>query len=274
MPALSVVNDTIVPAPINPYAIGLTPREANVRTAFFILGVGAPVVGALFALFVNQKWWLRKYLWSYQFLSVLWFLTVSAFAIIVYALPGQVNRSTITLAVIHEMVEIAIVVLLLGRTASEGLLAAMLLGFAAFSIVFGFKDIAWVYFIAVILGGINDFLMPLLLFYGQQPILAIGSLGHVLAAALVFGDFSHNYGVVNFKIYVGFVVAGLRLQQKPEQEYPTNPMKKAVPTKIFVRLFLIATVVSILWLLDKYEPFDDTSIGDMSSMVEYAACVN
>ncbi|GJJ11905.1 hypothetical protein Clacol_006143 [Clathrus columnatus] len=228
VPALKVVNDSIVPAPINPYAIGLTPREEDVRTAFFILGAGAPIVGALFALFVNQKWWHRKNLWSYSFLCALWFLTVSAFAVIV--------------------------LLLVGRTASEGLAAAMLLGFVAFSIIFGLKDIGWVYFIAVILGGINDFLMPLLLFYGQQPILAIGSLGHVLAAALVFGESGHNYGIVKFNvfsfwavwIYVGFIVAGLRLQEKPEQEYPTNPMKKAVPLQTFIRLWLIATVVSVV----------------------------
>ncbi|GJJ13417.1 hypothetical protein Clacol_007671 [Clathrus columnatus] len=269
MPPLSVVNDTIVPAPIDPYAIGLTPRETNVRTAFFILGVGAPVVGALFALFVNQKWWLRKYLWSYQLLAVLWFLTVAAVAIIVYVLPGQVRRSTITLAVIHEMVEIMIVLLLLGRTASEGLLAAMILGFIGFTINFAVKDITWVFYIATISGGINDFLMPLLLFYGKQPVFAIGGLGHVLAAGLLFAEFAHDYGVINFSvfsfvavwIYSGFVVAGLLSQLKPPQEYPpnpsqdyppnppqeypSNPMKRPVPIKVAALLFLIAFTASV-----------------------------
>lgn len=252
--AIRVVNDVIIPFPSDPYADGLSPREKQVRDAFFILGFGLPLVGALMALLINEDWWRRKYSWSYQRLCTFWFISISAFATIVYYLPGQATRSTITLAVIHETIEIAIIVLLLGGTASQGLLAGFLLGLLGFTITFGLKNIAIVYWIAVTLGGIGDFLMPLLLFYGQQPILAIGSLAHVGAAASVFGEFVHNYGVIEFNLYsffsvwfhVGFIIAGLRLQRKPEKEYPSNPMKRAVPPKVLAILFGISAFAAIL----------------------------
>jgi len=258
MPAIHVVNDTIIPAPSDPFSRGLTPREAQVRAAFFILGVGTPIVGALFALFVNGRWWLRKYFWSYQRLCAIWFITVSAFAIIVYALPGQATRSSITLAIIHEMLEISIIALLLGSTASQALIGAMLLGLLGFTVTFAFNDISYVYLIGVILGGTGDFLMPLLLFYGKQPVLAVGSLAHVAAALLVFTEFVHDIGIVTFNVlsffavwlHVGFIIAGLRILRKKGTEYPSNPMKRPVPSNVLAKLtfiaFLAGTAIAVL----------------------------
>ena len=37
-----------------------------------------------------------------------------------------------------------------------------------------------------------------LLLYGRQPLLAIGSFGHILAAVALFTAIVHNYGIIAF----------------------------------------------------------------------------
>ncbi|KAF8517794.1 hypothetical protein JB92DRAFT_2145621 [Gautieria morchelliformis] len=106
--AIRIVNDTIVPGARSSFEIGLTSREAQVRTAFFILAVGAPLVAAVFALCTTRRWWTSANLWSLPRLCALWFISVAAFATIVFIQPGQATRSTFVLAIIHGMVEISI----------------------------------------------------------------------------------------------------------------------------------------------------------------------
>lgn len=254
MPSIKVINDTIVPSPTDPYIDGLTPREAQVRAAFFILGFGAPLVGAVMALLVNEDWWRRKCYWSYQRLCVIWFISITAFTTIVYVFPGQTTRSTLVMAIVHILVEISIMSLLIGWTSSQGLWAVFFVGLVGFTMIFVLENIAYAYWFTAALGGIGDALMPMLLLYGQQPILAIGTLAHAAAALSIFGEVVHDFGIVKFNLvsffaawfHVGFIVAGLRLQRKPEKEYPSNPMKRRVPPKVLGALVGIALFQAII----------------------------
>lgn len=79
----------------DPLVAGLTPREYQTRLAFFILGSGAPLVAALFALFTTKRWWTHKNLWTFPRLVALWFITISVVAIVVYVIPERTTRSTL-----------------------------------------------------------------------------------------------------------------------------------------------------------------------------------
>ena len=88
------------------FETGLTSRETQTRNAFFILAVGAPLVSAIFALFTTRRWWTSANLWSLPRLCVLWFISVAAFATIVFVQPGRATRSTFVLVSLFWYVNI------------------------------------------------------------------------------------------------------------------------------------------------------------------------
>jgi len=250
--AIRIVNDAIIPGAHDPYARGLTPRESQTRLALFILALGAPLIGALFALLTTKRWWAN--LWSFPRLCTLWFISVAAFAVIVFFQPGRATRSTFVLAIIHGMVEISMISLLLDGTVSQSLIAAMIFALVDFTVTFAVADIGYVFIVASIIGGANDFLIPLLLLYGRQPILAAGGFAHTAAAISVFTAIVHDYGVVTFTLvsffalwgYVGFTIAGLRATRNSDKEYPVNPMKVSVSKLVLTGLVLVSLVGSTI----------------------------
>ncbi|KAF8591589.1 hypothetical protein K439DRAFT_1611228 [Ramaria rubella] len=257
---IRIINDTIIP---DSFARGLTPRETQTRIAFFILGFGGPLVGALFALFTTKRWWSYESLWSFPRL-------VSAFAAIVFLNPGRATRSTFVLhgrdqydVCIEDdkgqpsRTEFILRSLLLDGTINQSLIAAMIFGLVDFTLAFSISDMGYVFVFASILGGMNDFLIPLLLIYGRQPLLAIGGFAHTAAAVSVFTAVVHDYGVVTFTLvsffslwlYIGFTIAGLRVSRTSDKDYPINPMKKTVSREGLAALISVSLGSSTVLLV-------------------------
>ncbi|KAG8981564.1 hypothetical protein FRB94_009458 [Tulasnella sp. JGI-2019a] len=158
-----VVNDTMWAA--GPGIDDYTHREINVRNAMFVLTCIMPVVAAAFAFFGVPHLSQRFSLFSFSKIASLWFLSIGAFAITIYYLPGQAPRILFIAAIIHGQVEVILLMLLLGFKSHQALAASWIFGLVQSGVTLSIESPLTVFTIVSIAGGVFAFHITM-----QQPI--------------------------------------------------------------------------------------------------------
>ncbi|KAG8983450.1 hypothetical protein FRB95_003261 [Tulasnella sp. JGI-2019a] len=264
---LKVVNDTIWAA--GPGIDDYTHREINVRNAMFILTCIMPVVAAAFAFF-GVPWSRRFTLFSFSKIVSLWFISIGAFAITIYYLPGQAPRILFIATILHGQVEVILLMLLLGFKSHQALAASWIFGLVQSGVTLSIESPLTVFTIVSIAGGTIDFLIFEAMAYGKQWGLAAGAMCHIIGGIVAFVNMSVNIGVVRWNALTFFglwghiffvlryILAGPTLVKDPtvpeaELEYedlPDNPLQHVeFSAQIIAKLLAIALVIGTVGTL-------------------------
>ncbi|KAF8652322.1 hypothetical protein AX16_004449 [Volvariella volvacea WC 439] len=194
----SVVNDTIVPTG-GDYS-QLTPREATVRNAMLVVTLAAPVLGSFIIWLFSAKGWSYASTWTFSRLAIMWFWSVSLFGGLVFYQTGKTNRFTFIIAVFHTSIEVLINSLYLHLNFRQALKLAGLWGLLLFTTTLASETIVGVFYWVATFGGAGDTLPVFLLAYGKKWWYALGALGHMIGAVLVFTDAAIFFNVVTFNV--------------------------------------------------------------------------
>ncbi|KZV88171.1 hypothetical protein EXIGLDRAFT_839438 [Exidia glandulosa HHB12029] len=248
---MQLVNDTIVAVgkPFEEY----TPREHHVRDAMFILTCALPLLGTGLVLLARDGWWKAHARLSIQTVGAAWLASITAFGIMIYAQHCITTRSTFILAVFHEQVEVLLDCVLLGLSARRSFAYTWGFGFVLLLAVLVIPTMSTVFMTAAIIGGGNDALIVLLFLYGKQYWFALGALGHLASAILVFTEVIRNIGVVPYNalifisvwIHAGCTVMGIWQLQDKYHEYegalvnPLGEVKFSKRTLLYLSIFAI-----------------------------------
>jgi len=158
------------------------------------------------------------------------------------------------LAILHEEIEVVLDCVLLGLSTRTTFAVTWIFSIVLFSVTLLAPSMSTVFMTSSVIGGGNDFLIFLLLLHGRQYWLALGALGHVFSAVVVFTEVIKNFGVIpyNFLIFlglsahVGFTVMGILSQTEKLDSYDEPSGNPLAGVKFTVRTFLTLVGYSLV----------------------------
>ncbi|KAH7097091.1 hypothetical protein BKA62DRAFT_744916 [Auriculariales sp. MPI-PUGE-AT-0066] len=225
MAPIQLINDAIVS--FGKQYADYTAHEHAVRDAMFVLTCALPTIGMAVMLFSRGGWWKEDQRLSMQTVGAAWLASITIFGITIYLQHGVTTRTTFILAVFHEQIEVLIDCVLLGFSSRKSFTYTWVFGLVMLLAVLVIPTMDNVFIAAAIIGGGNDALIALLFLYGKQWYFALGALGHLFSAIMVFTEVIRNIGVVPYNAliflsvwaHVGFTVMGVMRQEERYHDY-------------------------------------------------------
>ncbi|KZS86766.1 hypothetical protein SISNIDRAFT_461508 [Sistotremastrum niveocremeum HHB9708] len=248
---LLIYNDTIFPLGTPPNWPILPPHQQHVAEAMLAITIAGPPIAGVFALLATKRWWTPAKAFSWGVLSAIWFLTIGIVGYAVYLQDGATSRLTFILAVAHGQVEVLMWFLLLSASVPRALAASWIWGFVLYLVILTAQEMSTVFIVVAIIAGANDFMITALLLYGKRYKLAIGAVGHILSAVLIFTRFVKWIPIVPYEavVFIGLwlnlgpTVAGVMALRGEDGEAPNNPLQGVkVPPGILLRFVVLALI--------------------------------